>query len=80
MTARDAIVQELRDTDDLALTAAGNSQPYGALADAVMAAVRGMPVEDQAELIGGTAQHADNPTRNLRYRWVVGPDRSEPLR
>jgi hypothetical protein len=48
-------------------------------ADAVIAAVGAMPVEDQAELIGGTAQHADNPTRNLRYRWVVGPDRSEPL-
>jgi hypothetical protein len=56
MTARDTIAKTLLyavgvepDSDDV--TALLDALP---VADAVIAAVRAMPVEDQAELIGGT--------------------------
>jgi hypothetical protein len=47
------------------------------LADAVIAAVRAMPVEDQAELIGGRVTRdvhlRSNPTRRRVQAHVIGP-------
>jgi hypothetical protein len=65
MTARDTI-------DHVIFRAALDGLGVSQTADAVIAAVRAMPVEDQAELISGTV---DNGTGYFapRIRRAIGP-------
>jgi hypothetical protein len=71
MTARDTIAEALRQR--MLSSFDGRADSIGGfLADAVIAAVRAMPVEDQAELIGGVV---DNGTGYFapRIRRAIGP-------